>query len=93
MTHSCPDAFSAYLSAWADTDSVGEITGEHRLKLLIGEHDPTFNRALMERTYLRRYRNVTMEVLCNAGHYPMNETPLSLVTAMESFMNARSHPA
>ena len=47
----------------------------------------------MERTYLRRYRQATLEVLEDAGHYPMNETPLALVTAMESLLRAEAHPA
>ena len=93
VEHSTPDAFAAYLPAWADTDFSNEITGEHRLKVLIGGHDPTFNRSLMERTYLRRYRQATLEVLEDAGHYPMNETPLALVAAMESFLEDEAHPA
>lgn len=55
----------------------------------MGGHDPTFNRALMEHTYLCRYRQATLEVLQDAGHYPMNETPLALV-AMESFLKEAS---
>lgn len=86
MEHSTPDAFAAYLAAWADTDFSNEIVGEHRLKVVVGGNDPTFNRSLMERTYLRRYRQATLEVLEDAGHYPMNETPLALVAAMESFL-------
>lgn len=92
-THASPAAFAAYLPAWADTDFSNEIVGNHRLKVLVGGHDPTFNRALMERTYLRRYRQATMEVLQDAGHYPMNETPLALVAAMESFLKEASGPA
>ncbi|KWF38193.1 hypothetical protein WT56_05825 [Burkholderia pseudomultivorans] len=45
------------------------------MKVLIGEHDPAFDAALMARTYLRRYPLATVDVLRNAGHYPMNETP------------------
>lgn len=93
MQHSAPDAFAAYLAAWADTDFSNEIVGEHRLKVVVGGNDPTFNRSLMERTYLRRYRQATLQVLEDAGHYPMNETPLALVTAMESLLRAEAHPA
>ncbi|POM15496.1 hypothetical protein CSX04_03784 [Burkholderia cepacia] len=58
------------------------------MKVLIGEHDPAFDAALMARTYLRRYPLATVDVLRNAGHYPMNETPLALVAAMETFLLA-----
>jgi pimeloyl-ACP methyl ester carboxylesterase len=56
------------------------------VKVLVGEHDPTFNVTLMSETYLRRYPLATVEVLENSGHYPMNETPLALVTAIERFL-------
>jgi pimeloyl-ACP methyl ester carboxylesterase len=79
-------AFAAYLRAWADTDFSGEIVGRHPVKVLVGAHDPTFNLRLMTETYLRRYPLATVEVLENAGHYPMNETPLALVTAIERFL-------
>ncbi|MNY57382.1 Alpha/beta hydrolase family protein [compost metagenome] len=81
-----PDAFAAYLRAWADTDFGDEITGQHPVKVLVGEHDPTFNAALMAETYLRRYPLASLEVLEAAGHYPMNETPLALAAAIESFL-------
>ena len=84
--HSSRNAFAAYLRAWADTDFGDEITGGHPVKVLVGEHDPTFNMKLMTETYLRRYPLATVEILGNAGHYPMNETPLALVTALESFL-------
>jgi pimeloyl-ACP methyl ester carboxylesterase len=86
MAHASPEAFAGYFPAWADTDFSAEIVGRHPVKVLIGEHDPVFNAALMDRTYLRRYRQATLEVLENAGHYPMNETPLGLVATIERFL-------
>ena len=85
---SSPPAFGAYFRAWADTDFGDEIAGIHPVKVLIGEHDPAFDAALMARTYLRRYPLATVDVLRNAGHYPMNETPLAFVAAMEAFLLA-----
>ena len=73
--HASKEAFAAYFRAWADTDFSSAITGQHPVKVLVGEHDPTFNAKLMADTYLRRYPLATVEVLKNAGHYPMNETP------------------
>lgn len=95
--HSSPEAFAAYLRAWADTDFSDEIAGRHPVKVIVGEHDPTFNAGLMERTYLRRYPESSIEVMANAGHYPMNEAPLALVRSVESFLaesvkGLESHP-
>lgn len=86
VSHSSPHAFAAYFRAWADTDFSDKIAGLHPAKVLVGEYDPTFNAALMAETWLRRYPLATMEVLKNAGHYPMNETPLALVSAVEAFL-------
>ncbi len=90
VSQSTPEAFSAYLRAWADSDFTSEINGQHAVKVVVGRHDPTFDAALMRDTYLRRYSNATIDVLADAGHYPMNETPLSLVASMESFLIARA---
>ncbi|CAN0628028.1 Pimeloyl-ACP methyl ester carboxylesterase [Burkholderia multivorans] len=93
VAHSSVRAFAAYFRAWADTDFAEEVTGRHRVKVLVGEHDPAFNMALMAETYLRRYPLATTETLPNAGHYPMNETPLAFVTAIERFLLATDTPA
>jgi pimeloyl-ACP methyl ester carboxylesterase len=92
MATSSPDAFAAYLRAWTDRDFSEAITGVHPVHVLVGEHDPTFNAGLMEKTYLRRYRYATVEVLKNAGRYPMNETPLALVAGIEGFLRERGAP-
>lgn len=86
MECAAPKAFAAYFPAWADTNFSSEISGRHPVKVLIGEHDPVFNAALMGRTCLVRYPHASVEVIANAGHYPMNETPLALVAAIERFL-------
>lgn len=85
---SSPEAFAAYLQAWAQTDFSAALRGTHPVKLLVGEHDPTFTATRMAQTYGQRYRSASIEVLANAGHYPMNETPLALVAAIESFLHS-----
>jgi pimeloyl-ACP methyl ester carboxylesterase len=92
-SHASTEAFAAYFRAWADTDFGSEIGGLHPVKVLVGEHDPTFNAALMTETYLRRYPLATVEVIANAGHYPMSETPLALVAAIEPFLLAHATAA
>lgn len=84
--HASRKAFAAYFRAWADTDFSDEVGGGHPVKVIVGEHDPVFNQKLMTETYLRRYPLATIEVLANAGHYPMNETPLALVAVLERFL-------
>ncbi|AJC18163.1 alpha/beta fold hydrolase [Pandoraea sputorum] len=85
-THSSMGAFAAYFQAWADTDFSDQLHVDAPIRVLVGEHDPVFDIDLMRRTYLQRYANASVEVIANAGHYPMNETPLALVSAIESFL-------
>ncbi|VVE73152.1 alpha/beta hydrolase [Pandoraea anapnoica] len=85
-THSSTEAFAAYFHAWADTDFSDRLHVDAPIRVLVGEHDPVFDIDLMRHTYLRRYANASVEAIANAGHYPMNETPLALVSAIESFL-------
>ncbi|QYG07504.1 alpha/beta fold hydrolase [Janthinobacterium sp. PAMC25594] len=83
-------AFAAYFLAWSGTDFSGEVIGAASklpLLALVGEHDPRFNADLMRRTYLAWYPQARLEVLGNAGHYPMNEAPLALAASIEAFLS------
>ena len=87
-----PAAFARYFLAWSDTDFSGEVQGTASplpLLALVGEHDPRFDVALMRRTYLAWYPQARLEVLANAGHYPMNETPLALAASIEAFLTEK----
>ncbi|MGX9782376.1 alpha/beta hydrolase [Janthinobacterium sp. BJB301] len=88
-----PGAFAAYFLAWSETDFSEEIKAarvELPLLALVGEHDPRFDAALMRRTYLAWYPQARLEVLGNAGHYPMNETPLALAASIEAFLTEKN---
>ncbi|WP_409028636.1 alpha/beta hydrolase [Janthinobacterium sp. SUN098] len=85
-------AFAAYFLAWSETDFSGEVQGSAPklpLLALVGEHDPRFDADLMRRTYLAWYPQARLEVLGNAGHYPMNEAPLALAASIEAFLSAQ----
>jgi pimeloyl-ACP methyl ester carboxylesterase len=89
VTTSVPEAFGAYLVAWAKTDFSAEL-GRPELPLLalVGEHDPALGEAPTRATYLASYPNAQLEVLANAGHYPMFETPLAMAASIEGFLAA-----
>jgi pimeloyl-ACP methyl ester carboxylesterase len=83
------EAFGAYLQSWAREDFSAEVMGNRvPVQVLVGEHDPSLTAVVMQATWLASYPNATLEVLANAGHYPMDETPVALVTAIESFLAA-----
>ena len=54
--------------------------------ICIGEHDHAFSKEAMESTYLAWLPNSQLEIIANAGHYPMQEVPVNLVTIIENFI-------
>lgn len=82
-------AFAAYLRAWALEDFAREVEGiDTPVKVILGEHDPSLTPELMRATFLRLFPNSSLELLGNAGHYPMDETPVALATSVESFLGS-----
>lgn len=80
-------AFAAYLHAWAKTDFHRDIEGNATpVKVIVGAHDAALTADVMKATYLAFYPNAELEVMANAGHYPMDETPVALATAIEGFL-------
>jgi pimeloyl-ACP methyl ester carboxylesterase len=88
LDESDPTAFAAYLEAWAHTDFSAEVQGNPvPVQVVVGEHDPALGAPVMEQTFLAQYPNASLEVLPNAGHYAMYETPVALLTCVERFLD------
>ena len=89
VKESTREAFGAYLQAWAKSDFTEEIQGnEVPMLVLAGEHDPALGEATCNATFMQHYPNATLEVVPNAGHYAMFETPVALATSVERFLSA-----
>lgn len=84
-------AFAGYLNAWVKENFAAEI-GRITTPMLVcvGENDGAINAAAMQATYLTWYPSCELQVLANAGHYPMQEIPIDLVTRLEEFMRKHS---
>ena len=81
-------AFGQYLESWARADIVEQIKGNPvPVKVIAGEHDPSLSPDVLEHTWLEYYPNAELEVIRNAGHYPMYETPVILATIVEEFLS------
>lgn len=81
------DAFTGYLNAWSKEDFMEEVQGlETPTLVCIGEHDSAFSKEAMESTYLSWLANCKLEIIANAGHYPMQEAPVNLATVIENFV-------
>jgi pimeloyl-ACP methyl ester carboxylesterase len=82
-----PAAFAGYLTAWSEGNFGHDIMGDKTPMLVaVGEHDAALNAELMRQTYLVFHPNAELEIIPNAGHYPMQETPVYLATIIERFL-------
>lgn len=87
LTHSDVEAFDAYLTAWAKTNILERVQGKTLPVLVVaGENDPALGPETCKATWLQHYPNARLEVMTNAGHYPMDETPVALATVVEKFL-------
>jgi pimeloyl-ACP methyl ester carboxylesterase len=81
------EAYASYLKAWVYNDFSELVIGLNTpILTLVGECDYAITEPSLLATYIRWFPNATLEVLCNSGHYPMQETPLAFVSAIERYM-------
>lgn len=87
VDNSTEQAFRSYLDSWARHDFSAQVRGNPApVKVIVGEHDPALSADVMKQTWLVFYPHAELEVLPNAGHYPMLETPAALATVIEEFL-------
>lgn len=92
LDHAETAAFGAYLESWAKTDFSGEVAASQQagppadVKVIVGEHDPALSAEVMKQTWLQFFPRAELEVIPNAGHYPMFETPAALAASVEEFL-------
>jgi pimeloyl-ACP methyl ester carboxylesterase len=80
-------AFGGYLDAWVHSNFLDDIkVRDVPVLAIVGEHDAAITPDVMKATYLATYPNAELMVMANAGHYPMNETPVALATAIQNFL-------
>ena len=87
LSYSKPEAVAGYLTAWVKGDFAPAIQGNPvPIKVIIGRNDPAINPDVMKGTYMAWYPNAQLEIIEGAGHYPMDEAPVSLATSIERFL-------
>lgn len=79
------EAFGSYLAAWGKADFADQVpsTDQVPVTLLVGAHDPALSEDFVRGTWLQTYPAARIEVVANAGHYPMFETPVNFTTLVE----------
>ncbi|MER7763555.1 alpha/beta hydrolase [Streptomyces sp. NPDC097619] len=82
-----PEAFASYFASWQSLDLSAAVKGNTvPVLVLVGAHDLALTAEVMEATWRVWYPHSEVRILPGAGHYPMHETPVALVTAVESFL-------
>ncbi|RNI21681.1 alpha/beta fold hydrolase [Flexivirga caeni] len=85
VANSRRDAFGAHLTSWATTDFHEEVPAvEVPLRLIAGARDPALGPQTCEATWLQLYPGARLDVIEDAGHYAMYESP-------DAFMGALGH--
>jgi pimeloyl-ACP methyl ester carboxylesterase len=83
-----PEAYRGYFYMWSTEDFVADVDGcKVPFLAMTGEHDAGVPTDLVKETILKWFQNAELHRMTNAGHYPMQETPVQFVTVCEAFMS------
>ena len=84
-------AFGSYLESWTGEDFAAEARGlPHPTLVVVGAHDRGVTVDATKATWLASLPNATLQVVGEAGHYPMLETPPQMAALFESFLTGQS---
>ncbi|MDH7797526.1 pimeloyl-ACP methyl ester carboxylesterase [Beijerinckia sp. GAS462] len=91
-----PEAFRSYMQSFIHDDlSARAETVTIPILALAGEHDNGVRAEIVQAVFPHLFSNadVTVEILKNSGHYPMDEIPVYLTTRIEAFLLAAAKRA
>ena len=87
-----PDALRGYFTMWLEEDFAEELVAAKigTATLVIGGRNdlPGFQEAYYTKTVANWMPNIQFSYIDNAGHYPMQETPVLLATLVEAHFKA-----
>ena len=85
-------ACGGYLEMWSNEDFSQQIAGTEKPFLVIaGQYDHPGFQLDVQKSNFESFKNVTFLENLNAGHYPMEETPVFLATTIEEFLNKHTN--
>jgi pimeloyl-ACP methyl ester carboxylesterase len=86
---STSEARLGYLNMFSYTDFSESVKGLRTpMLVLFAEYDFEGSEAFIRNTFLNWYPNAQLECCKASGHYPMIDTPLALVAAIENFLSS-----
>jgi pimeloyl-ACP methyl ester carboxylesterase len=87
VEHSDSEAVAGYMRSWTTANFVERLNRTQPPVLVLpGEHDPALGEQACRLTWMSHYPKAQLEVIRNAGHYPMDEAPVFLATRIEKFL-------
>lgn len=88
-----PAAASGYARMFGTEALASSPRGELPVLAVLGEHDDEpFREATVREALGAAYPRLELAVIGNAGHYPMQETPVAFATALERFLGRSGSP-
>jgi pimeloyl-ACP methyl ester carboxylesterase len=82
-----PTAFASYANDAGRTDVSEEVKKlSVPILALVGEHDATCSERAARETTEKLYQRAEIQVIAGAGHYPIYETPVLTINAIERFI-------